>query len=194
MTLSILDYHSPTPTFALAFSPLSNSTQSLKLAVGSFNDGRSDLNNVTVVGLDPAYLDLEDDYDDAERNDGTGGAGGDSYARGRDGSYVKTGSAFVPLAKAPHPYPPSAVAFSPARLSSSLQSSSSGTQGEVTREMLASSSDCLRLWDLVGDDGSPLSGNGFVGSGRGAGGSRLVQRAVLANVRLVLVQSHSYSH
>ena len=61
MAPSILNYHSECPTFALAFSPLSTSTPSLKLAVGSFNDSRGDTNNVTVVALDPAYLDLEDD-------------------------------------------------------------------------------------------------------------------------------------
>lgn len=50
--------------------------------------------------------------------------------------------------------------------------------------MVASSSECLRLWDLVGDDGAAQAGGqgGFVGQGRGAQGSRLVQRATLANV------------
>ena len=126
MAPSILNYHSECPTFALAFSPLSTSTPSLKLAVGSFNDSRGDTNNVTVVALDPAYLDLEDDYSEADE-------GGDN-ARSRTGARVKTGSAFVPLARAPHPYPPSAIGFSPARLSSSLQSSSMGTEGTRSEE------------------------------------------------------------
>lgn len=171
----MLDYHSDCTTFALSFSPLSDSTANLKLAVGSFVEHRGETNNnLTVVGLDPSFLDLEDDEDDTE-----------GYARSsRTGALVQTGSAFQPLARAPHPYPPSALAFSPARLSSSLQSSSVGTAGDATREMVASSSECLRLWDLVGDEapmGKPGQG-GFVGAGRGAAGSRLVQRAMLANV------------
>lgn len=151
---------------------------SLKLAVGSFVEHRGETNNnLTVVGLDPSYLDLEDDEDDTE-----------GYARSsRNGALVRTDSAFQPLARAPHPYPPSALAFSPARLSSSLQNSSVGTAGEATREMVASSSECLRLWDMVGDEapmGKPGQG-GFVGAGRGAAGSRLVQRAMLANVSAI---------
>lgn len=179
---SILDYHSDCPTFALAFSPLSSSTASLKLAVGSFVEHRpsgteTESNNVSVVALDPSYLDLED-LDDPTAADNT--------ARStRTGAIVQTGSAFQAIARAPHPYPPSALAFSPARLSSTLQNSSVGTSGEATREMLASSSECLRLWDLVGDDGSAAAAakGGFVGGGRQGSGSRLVQRAMLANVR-----------
>ena len=92
-------------------------------------------------------------------------------------------SAFIPIARAPHSYPPSAIAFSPAQLSGQLQSSNGGTTGEGTREMVASSSDCLRLWDLV--DEAEVGGNGFIGErGRQEMGSssRLVQRAMLANV------------
>jgi WD repeat-containing protein 68 len=173
---SILDYHSDSPTFALAFSPLSDTTASLKLAVGSFNDTRNDSNNITVISLDPSYLDLEDDYDDSLPEDSL-----EVFARQRSGSRVTMGSAFQPVARAPHPYPPSAIAFSPATLSGSLQGSHAGTAGEGTREMVASSSECLRLWDLVAGE---ASGSGFVGQGRQGGGSRLVQRAVLANVSL----------
>lgn len=191
MVPSILDYHSDTPTFALAFSPLSTSTSTLKLGVGSFIDTRGDQNHLTIVGLDPTFLDLEDGWDDLNglgvaMNDdgynypnfgGNGGVGG--------GGRVKPGtSAFVGLARTPHPYPPSAIAFSPATLSSSLQSSNVGTVGEGTREMVASSSDCLRLFDLVGDEGKA---GGFVGgAGRREGGTRLVNRAVLANVSVSL--------
>ena len=87
MAPSILDYNSECPTFALAFSPLSTTTPTLKLAVGSFVEGRSEQNNLTVVGLDPAYLELEDDYDDPNAPDqGQGRQGGDdapAYARAR---------------------------------------------------------------------------------------------------------------
>ncbi|POV98385.1 hypothetical protein PSTT_14490, partial [Puccinia striiformis] len=43
-------------------------------------------------------------------------------------------------------YPPTALAFSPIRLSESLQASSSSGQMVRTREMLATSSECIRLW------------------------------------------------
>ena len=182
MAPSILDYPSEGPTFALAFSPLSTQTATLKLAVGSFVEGRNEHNNVTVVGLDPAYLDLEDIYDDpsAPSDDH---ADGPSYARARDGTYVKQGSAFVPLARAQHPYPPSSIGFSPARLSNTLQSSNQSSVGEATREMVATSSDCLRLFDLVGDDGQAMTSGGFVGRPATGTGTRLVPRAQLANVR-----------
>lgn len=170
---SQLDYLSSCPTFALAFSPLSTTTPSLKLAVGSFIETRGEPNNVTIVGLDPNYLDFTGDYQNG------GGGADDPFAYGGQRK-----SAFVPLARANHVYPPSAIGFSPAVLSSSLQSSNSGTMGEATREMVATSSDCLRLFDLVGDDGmGGMGGGGFVGSQRMSGGTRLVPRAQLANVR-----------
>ncbi|KAK4702030.1 DDB1- and CUL4-associated factor 7, partial [Phenoliferia sp. Uapishka_3] len=56
--------------------------------------------------------------------------------------------------------------------------------GEATREMVATSSDCLRLFDLVGDEGGNSVSGGFVGRGRGNGvGTRLVPRAQLANTK-----------
>lgn len=203
----MLDYVSDCPTFSLAFSPLSTTTASLRLAVGSLVESRSDTNananNVTIAALDPAFLDLEDDPDDGLGSGGSSSSassgadthvGGDtvdyeepSYARSRTtGRSVRTGSAFRSIARAPHPYPPSHVEFSPAKLSASLQSSSAGTLAETTREMVATSSECLRLWDLVDDDSSASGGprSGFVGEGRNGQGCKLVQRAALANVRL----------
>ncbi|KAL8281362.1 hypothetical protein RQP46_006396 [Phenoliferia psychrophenolica] len=183
MPPSILDYNSDCPTYALAFSPLSTSTQSLKLAVGSFVEARGDNNNnVTICALDQSYLDLEDVYDDPN---GAGDDQGDApaYARARDGSYVKKGSAFVPIARTAHPYPPSSIGFSPARLSSSLQSSNASTMGEGTREMVATSSDCLRLYDLVDNDDQNMATGGFVGRQVIGAGSRLVPRAQLANTK-----------
>lgn len=214
MTPSILDYNSDCPTFSLAFSPLYQDTSNLKLAIGSYNDNRGDSNNVTVIELNSNFLDLNDqDLDLLEQQQQhSHSLHAHSYSNQSDdedmeGDYLSksslrrnsnsshhsntsnsiTPSAFNPIARAPHPYPPSAIGFSPARLSSSLQSSTQGTKGEVTREMLASSSECLRLWDLVGDDNEAIGrNNGFVGSGRStSSGSRLVQRAVLANVGFI---------
>ena len=182
----MLDYHSPSPTFALAFSPLSSTTASLKLAIGSHvesRDARPDTNHITVIGLDKSYLEFEDDFMDGNSDNELG------IARGLSGGKGPGRSAFIPLARAPHSYPPSAIAFSPAQLSGSLQGSSSATAGEGAREMVASSSDCLRLWDLVGDH--EIGGNGFVGE-RGrkemSSPSRLVQRAMLANVGALSLQ------
>lgn len=213
MTPSILDYNSDCPTFSLAFSPLYQDTSNLKLAIGSYNDNRGDNNNVTVIELNPNYLDLNDQdldlleqrqhsyshsYHQNQLSDDEDMEGDylskSSLRRNSNSSHHSntsnsiTPSAFNPIARAPHPYPPSAIGFSPARLSSSLQSSTQGTKGEVTREMLASSSECLRLWDLVGDDNEVVGrSNGFIGSGRStSSGSRLVQRAVLANVGFYL--------
>lgn len=184
MAPTVLDYYSPTPTFALAFSPLCHDTPSLKLAVGSFNSNRGDLNDLNIVALNPAYLDLTDDVDDPSAGDESTQGRLDVHVRSSKGEKFKTGSAFVSIAKHELAYPPSAIAFSPATLSSSLQSSSMGSQGEATREMIACSSDSLRLWDLVGDDGaaSLAAGGGYVGRGGKRAGSRLVERATLANV------------
>lgn len=181
----MLDYYSDCPTFSLAFSPLSTPT-SLKLAVGSYIESSSpaDGNHVTVVGSDRPHSSLEDDERDEQRN-----PFGSSHRVGTSSSSSLSGegaAAFVPLARAPHPYPPSAIAFSPAQLSSSLQNSSVGTTGDSTREMVASSSEFLRLWDLQGNDGMQTSPRmGFVGdrSRQNAPSMTLVPRAVLANVR-----------
>lgn len=180
-TETVLDYHSPSPTFALAFSPLSTTTASIKLAIGSHvesRDARPDTNHITIIGLDKSYLEFEDDFMDGNSDNELG-------ARGMSGKGPSR-SAFIPLARAPHSYPPSAIAFSPSQLAGTLQSSNSGTAGDGgSREMVASSSDCLRLWDFVGD--AEIGGNGFVGErGRKEMGSpsRLVQRAMLANVSI----------
>lgn len=190
----MLDYYSDVPTYALAFSPLSTST-SLSLAVGSFVDTPvrpqssssnqsptpSQPNHLTVISSSPAFAELEDDYDDPPGTPGSSSNGLDGFARNRHRARVSTsGGGFVAVARAPHPYPPSALAFSPARMTATMQGSASGTVGEHSREMVASSAECLRLWDLVGDEAA--GSGGFVGAGRGMSGTRLVQRAMLANV------------
>lgn len=191
MPPSVLSYHSPVPTFALAFSPLASTTAALKLAVGSHVEShpRPDgpnagapgdvLNDITVIGLRPDWSERDEAPEQLDEH---------GYARRRSAQDNPTRGSFVPLARAPHVYPPSAIGFSPASLSSSLQSSNlatgpDGGAGERPREMVATSSECLRLWDLVDD--SAMNGTGYIGErGRMQGtGSRLVQRAMLANVR-----------
>ncbi|GAA6020799.1 hypothetical protein JCM11491_004656 [Sporobolomyces phaffii] len=198
---SMLDYHSDSSTFALSISPLATShPQSLKLAVGSYNEHRTSSassaaastsspstsaanhhqqqqqqgnNHLTVAALDPAYLDLEDDLDDES----------DTALRSRStGTRVQAGSAFQPVARTNLVYPPSAVQFAPARLSASLGAGSAAGEGQ--REVLATSSECLRLWDLVtGDEtgGGGGGGGGFVGNAGSTSRSRLVSRATLQN-------------
>ncbi|KAK4047636.1 hypothetical protein OIV83_005294 [Microbotryomycetes sp. JL201] len=183
---TVLDYYSDVPTFALAFSPLGTSTSSLKLAVGSYNESRgADANSLTIAAIDTAVLELEDD----DTNVGPGGDDSDaqnaesSYAKTADGQRIRIGSAFTNVARASHPYPPSAVRFSPPKLSATIQAAAAGTTGEVTREMVATSSDCLRLWDLVQDDSGPSAASKakFIGQTDVSTGHRLLQRAALAN-------------
>lgn len=168
------------PTFALAFSPLDGSGSGktgspdhftdLKLAVGSFVEAAND-NHVTIVGLDHGAF---AGWDDA-------------------GLAPAPGYGFVPLAKAPHLYPPTALAFSPPALSQNLQASGGSGPGVLsrTREMLATSSDCIRLWDFAfGEWGDaqgargPGGGGGYVGDPRRTNkpSYRLMVRAHLANV------------
>ncbi|GAA6019354.1 hypothetical protein JCM10207_001269 [Rhodosporidiobolus poonsookiae] len=193
---SILDYHSEVPTFALSISPLSTSSPaSLRLAVGSYNEQRISgaapsassssqggaqpnpatyTNNFTVAALDPAVLDLDDASDS------------DSETAWRSRSTrqrVQGGPAFQAIARAPLLYPPSAVQFAPARLSSSLAAGAGGQGGGEQREVVATSSECLRLWDLVSEpeDGAGGRNGGFVGSGAQPSRSKLVSRATLVN-------------
>jgi len=188
----MLDYHSDCSTFALSISPLSSShPASLKLAIGSYNEHRTSTippstssspastsqlsqsqgnNNLTICSLDPSYLDLDDDDQDES----------ELTLRSRStGTRVQAGSAFQPVARANLVYPPSAVQFAPARLSASLGG------GDQQREVVATSAECLRLWDLVtGDEGGGGGGaGGFVGQGQSQQSrSRLVSRATLQNV------------
>ncbi|BGP33653.1 hypothetical protein JCM10296v2_005457 [Rhodotorula toruloides] len=191
---TILDYHSDCPTFALSISPLSNSSpSSLRLAVGSYNETRTSVppssssssngaaggaglsNNFTVASLDPAYLDLEDASDSDSET---------AYRSRTTRQRVSGGSAYRAVARAPLLYPPSSVQFAPAKLSSSLGGSGGGVgAGGEQREVLATTSECLRLWDLVTEqeDGSTgRSASGYVG-GAVPTRNRLVSRATLQN-------------
>ncbi|GAA5842521.1 hypothetical protein JCM3766R1_002617 [Sporobolomyces carnicolor] len=154
---------------------------------GGANEGGN--NHLTICALDPGYLDLEDDPEDDQ----------ESSLRSRStGARVHAGSAFRPVARANLVYPPSAVQFAPARLSASLASSittgisptgdSRGAGGgDDEREVVATSSECLRLWDLVTSPGGSggeeeRSDRGFVGvSSSPSPRSRLVSRATLQN-------------
>lgn len=200
---TILDYHSDCQTFALSISPLSTSSaSSLKLAVGSYSEARAPSstststssstaanggingappqqqqggNHFTVAAPSPAVADLDDASDSESET---------AYRSRSTRQRVSAGgSALSPIARAGLLYPPSAVRFAPARLSSSLASA----QGDGTeREVLATSTECLRLWDLVGeqDDGSAArQSGGFVGQGQAHTRSKLVSRATLQNVR-----------
>ncbi|GAA5916889.1 hypothetical protein JCM6882_007446 [Rhodosporidiobolus microsporus] len=208
---SILDYHSDCPTFSLSISPLSTSSpSSLRLAVGSYSEQRLSSatitaqqqqqqqtssgqqaqngaasagysNNFTVASLDPSFLELEDASDSESET---------AYRSSRTGQRVAPQSgAFQPIARAPLLYPPSSVQFAPARLSTSLAAAAAGNGGHGAgggeqREVVATSSECLRLWDLVSEaeDGSAgRAGNGFVGGAQAASRSRLVSRATLQN-------------
>lgn len=209
MAPSVLDYYSDSPTFALAASPLSTSSAtSLRLAIGSYSETRvptasssstaanstsaSYTNHLTVAAVDPAVADLEDDSDSESE---TAYRSRSTRQRVRHLGAPSSGSAgaFRAVARTPLLYPPSAVQFAPARLSGSLASGTGGNAGygePEQREVLATSSESLRLWDLVteqDDGGRAGSGNGFVGGG-GSGGatmqssrSRLVSRATLQN-------------
>ncbi|KAH9467106.1 hypothetical protein Pst134EB_002134 [Puccinia striiformis f. sp. tritici] len=176
----VIDYESPSSTFALAFSPLGSSSNSkshgnqlpdLKLAVGSAMESHN-FNYVTIIGVNGANSNSYDPYDDPMN----------SFTSNT------TSPQFHALATATHPYPPTALAFSPIRLSESLQASSSSGQMVRTREMLATSSECIRLWDFaqgVADQDDRSSG--FVSESRRLGLSQkgtsyqLVPRSQMAN-------------
>lgn len=134
----------------------------LKLCIGSYSENASD-NNITVVGLNPQLAQDPDNFLSYSQNEGYD---------------------FVPLAKQSTPYPVTKVDFSPASLANKLAGGSSG--GEM-REMIATTSDCLRLWDLVPSD----SRSGYVGQGQMS--YRLVERSTLSNVCLPHTWQGSHS-
>ncbi|KAK9900624.1 WD40 repeat-like protein [Cystobasidium minutum MCA 4210] len=174
-----LDYRSPCQTFALAISSGTSSSSKtsspypqsiapfhsdLKLCVGSYIETAAS-NNITVLGLNPQLLQDPEGFaynnhrEDDPSPSSSGGAGGD----------------FVPLARADTPYPATKVDFSPSSLAGRLQNT---TNTYETREMIASTSDSLRLWDLTG----PSEGRGSSYVGRaGQASHSLVERSALTN-------------
>ena len=131
----------------------------LRLAVGSYSETSSE-NNITVIGLAPSLL------HDAESHFCSGGDAGPSD--------------FVPLAKAKTPYPVTKVEFAPPSLTGKLHGYNAA--GLNNREILATTSDCLRLWDFVAPDEATQSPTaGFVGRQQSRSGS-LVERSALSNV------------
>ncbi|KAM0755953.1 WD40 repeat-like protein [Meredithblackwellia eburnea MCA 4105] len=160
-------------------------------------------NSISVIGINNGDDD-DDDGDDDDNNNNNNNNDHDETGDGdvdfRDlpsssSNNNNNNSKLKNLTSHQHPYPPSSLSFSPAQLSSSLSS----TSGSESREMIATSSDCLRLFDIVSSSSSSSSlgqgeeehkgeeqkdkrSNGFVGrQGRKAPGVRLVQRAQLAN-------------
>lgn len=131
----------------------------LKICVGSYIETAAS-NNITVLGLNPQLLQDPEGFSNSNyREDGT-----------------SSGNDFVPLARADTPYPATKVGFSPATLAGRLQDTSSSYE---TREMIASTSDSLRLWDLAGPAETP--GSSYVGR-TGQARHTLVERSALINV------------
>lgn len=139
----------------------------LKLAVGSYSDSSSE-SNITIIGLSPQFTQEYDTYGNA------------SQPYSEDGT--ASGSDFVALAKQKTAYPVTKVDFSPASLASKLQASAAS--GSESREMLASTSDCLRLWDLAGpQEGLQSPKSNFVGRQTPRSSYSLSERSTLTNVR-----------
>lgn len=165
----------PGQTFALALSSSSPSSTSstspypqslapfhtdLKICVGSYIDTGAS-NNITVLGLNPQLLQDPEGFSANNHRE-------ESTSNGND---------FVPLARADTPYPATKVGFSPSSLTGRLQNTSSSYE---SRDMIASTSDSLRLWDLAG----PAEGQGspYVGRAGPQGKHSLVERSALINV------------
>lgn len=159
-------------TFALALSSGSASTSKspspnsqaiapyhadLKLCVGSYIETAAS-NNITVLGLNPQLLRDPEDF---------------LYSNHRE---EDAGNDFVALARADTPYPATKIDFSPSSLAGRLQNTSNTYE---TREMIASTSDSLRLWDLTGP--SEARGSSYVGR-TGQATHSLVERSALTNV------------
>ncbi|KAL7006829.1 hypothetical protein EMMF5_003715 [Cystobasidiomycetes sp. EMM_F5] len=175
-----LDYKSSYRAFALAFSSSSGGASTsaagrysslhpypadLKLAVGSYSDSSSE-SNITIIGLSPQFTQEYDTYGNA------------SQPYSEDGT--ASGSDFVALAKQKTAYPVTKVDFSPASLASKLQASAAS--GSESREMLASTSDCLRLWDLAGpQEGLQSPKSNFVGRQTPRSSYSLSERSTLTN-------------
>lgn len=199
----------PGPTFSIAFSSTSGSTSTstststpsrstysqsslapypsdLRLCVGSYLETSAD-NNITVVGLDPQLVNDPETYAYQNQNFSQH----DGAANGHPGGALPSPSngAFVPLASTSALYPATKVDFSPAGLTSKLSSAShhnnSGGAGEIT-EMIASTSDCLRLYRFTGpanpQNYAQSSPSGYVGRQTPRSAHSLVEQSVLSNV------------
>lgn len=120
-----------------------------KLAVGSFIEGYAENYVALVAPSGPSY---QRGQSDGDQDWGYADDGGD-YQMRRSPSVAGTGgrwaSGMVEIARAPHQYPCTAIEFAPPSLAASLQTQ--GSASGVERDMLATTSDCLRLWDVAGD-------------------------------------------
>lgn len=133
----------------------------LKLCVGSYIETGGS-NNISILGLNPQLMQDPEGFAYTHHREDEGSSGND----------------FVALARADTPYPATKVDFSPSSLAGRLQNTSSSYE---SREMIASTSDSLRLWDLTG----PAEGRGssFVGRA-GQASHSLVERSALTNVSI----------
>ncbi|PWN40021.1 WD40 repeat-like protein [Ceraceosorus guamensis] len=100
---------------------------------------------------------------------------------GSDGPY------FDALASTPHPYPASKIAWQPSTLSSG-----DASEAWQDRELLATTADCLRIWECASDqqqqqqqqqdeEAAASSGGGFVGAAHTRLPFSLVEKSVLAH-------------
>jgi len=199
-----LDYHSPCRTFSIAFSSTSGSTSTststpsrstysqsslapfpsdLKLCAASYLETSSE-NNITVVGLNPQLVNDPETYayQNFSQHDGPSNGQQQQYQGAGTGVGSASTGAFVPLAKAKALYPSTKVDFSPPSLTNKLSSGG----GEVT-EMVASTSDCLRLYKLSGpanpQDYIQPTPSSYVGRQTPRSAHNLVEQSVLTNAK-----------
>ncbi|KAH9823910.1 WD40-repeat-containing domain protein [Melampsora americana] len=105
----------------------------------------------------------------------------ESYSENHINSIIIPATELKPIAKAIHPYPTTSIDFSPIRLSESLQASSAQNSCLKTREMLATSSECIRLWDFAHSYNQHPSSSLTTDGSSGSSGYQLVLRSQMAN-------------
>ena len=93
--------------------------------------------------------------------------------------YAENYPDFVTLCEMHHGYPATSLQWQPAS-----SSSFSWSQKQPGTELLASTSDALKIWEYSND--AALSVASFVGRSPGGSGHRLTQKATLSGVRRIL--------
>ena len=181
---SVLEYDcgssaSTGAVFSLAFASVVQQSSSkvagypddFKIAASSLVETVGAENEITVLGVEaaaPASPSNGDHYaslpDDMDMHMSTGSSRVSS---------PRPQAALCTLARASHPYPCTKLAFAPSKLRSTLA---------ANQDMLATTCDCLRIWDLT--ESLEGSGSSFVGQGRKASRWQLQQRSSLANASL----------
>ncbi|EGG11373.1 uncharacterized protein MELLADRAFT_102295 [Melampsora larici-populina 98AG31] len=128
----VIDYESDCSTFSLAFSPLTHSNS---------NEPSSTHQTKSTSNIPDLKLAIGSYIESYSENNVT--------ILGLQSHPFTHQTQLTPIAKALHPYPTTSIDFSPIRLSESLQASSGTNSCLKTREMLATSSECIRLWDFA---------------------------------------------